>query len=98
MSALPLPLMPASPRPSRLVHPATAALFAALGLVLFAQGVWIHAKALLAQILLDRAFAASLATGRHVKPWPWADTWPIARIEVPRLGASVIALHGSSGQ
>ena len=81
--------------------PATAALalcLAILGLILFGQGIWIHAKAALAQVLLERAFAATLATGTTVKPWSWADTWPVARIEVPRLGKSVIVLHGSSGQ
>ncbi len=75
-----------------------AALFALLGLVLVGQGLWIHAKALLAQVLLERAFEQTLATGAPVKPWPWADTWPVARIEFPRLGKSVIVLAGSSGQ
>ena len=69
-----------------------------LGVVLFGQGIWIHAKALLAQVLLERAFAASLAGGHAVKPWPWADTWPVARITVPRLHKSAIVLAGSSGQ
>jgi sortase A len=80
-----------------IVRPVTAALMIA-GAVLIGQAVWIHAKALLAQILLERAFAQSLASGQPVKPWSWADTWPVARIEVPRLGKSVIVLHGSSGQ
>jgi sortase A len=53
---------------------------------------------MLAQILLERAFAETLATGHIVKPWSWADTWPIARIDVPRLGQHAIVLHGSSGQ
>ncbi len=69
-----------------------------VGLVLIGQGVWIHAKALLAQVLLDHAFVETVATGRDVKPWPWADTWPVARISVTRLGASAIVLAGSSGQ
>ena len=68
------------------------------GLVLFGQGAYIHAKALLAQVLLERAFAETIATGRAVKPWSWADTWPVARIEVKRLNASTIVLAGSSGQ
>ena len=68
------------------------------GLVLLGQGAWIHAKALLAQVLLERAFAQTIATGRDVKPWSWADTWPVARIEVKRIGASAIVLAGSSGQ
>src|ERR1700740_57810 len=68
------------------------------GLVLFGQGAYIHAKARLAQILLERAFATTIATGQPTKPWSWADTWPVARIEVKRLHASTIALAGSSGQ
>ncbi|HEX8165641.1 MAG TPA: class GN sortase [Beijerinckiaceae bacterium] len=75
-----------------------AALLAAIGLALCGQGLWIHAKALLAQVLLQRAFAETLRTGRDVKPWSWADTWPVARIDVPRLGRHAIVLHGSSGQ
>ncbi|GLU26143.1 class GN sortase [Brucella sp. NBRC 12950] len=68
------------------------------GLVLFSQGLWIHAKAYAAQILLERAFTQSIASGEKVKPWSWADTWPVARIEAPRLAASAIALNGASGQ
>jgi sortase A len=75
-----------------------ALLLATLGIVLFGQGAYIHAKAHLAQILLERAFAESIATGRPTKPWSWADTWPVARIEVKRIGASAIVLSGSSGQ
>jgi len=68
------------------------------GCVLVGQAVYINAKALLAQILLERAFAQTLATGRDVKPWAWADTWPVARVSVPRLGRSAIVLAGASGQ
>src|SRR6201996_2909134 len=76
-----------------------AALLPALaGLILFGQGAYIHAKALVAQILLERAFTQTIATGQPTKPWSWADTWPVARIEVKRLGASAIVLAGSSGQ
>jgi sortase A len=73
-------------------------LLALLGLILFGQGAYIHAKALLAQVLLERAFDRTIATGHLTKPWPWADTWPIARIEVKRIGARAIVLAGSSGQ
>jgi sortase A len=79
----------------RLIAPLILALF---GLILFGQGAYIHAKALLAQILLERAFDATVATGHPTKPWSWADTWPVARIEVKRIGASAIVLSGSSGQ
>jgi sortase A len=73
-------------------------LLALAGLVLFGQGAYIHAKALLAQVLLERAFTETIASSRETKPWSWADTWPVARIEVKRLNASAIVLAGSSGQ
>ena len=74
------------------------AVLALAGASLAGQGLWINAKAVLAQVLLERAFAQSLATGTIVKPWSWLDTWPVARIELPRLGQEAIALEGSSGQ
>ena len=73
-------------------------ILAVIGLILFGQGAYIHAKARLAQVLLERAFEKTIATGRETKPWSWADTWPVARIEVKRLHASTIVLAGSSGQ
>lgn len=73
-------------------------LLALAGLILFGQGACIHAKALLAQVLLERAFVEGIATGHPTKPWSWADTWPVARIEVKRIHASAIVLSGSSGQ
>ena len=75
-----------------------ALVVAIAGAILFGQGIYIHAKAMLAQVLLERAFTETITTGRVVKPWPWADTWPEARITVKRIGASAIALAGSSGQ
>src|ERR1700709_523647 len=76
----------------------TSFLLALFGLFLLGQGAYIHAKALLAQILLERAFTETIATGRETRPWSWADTWPVARIEVKRLHASAIVLAGSRGQ
>jgi sortase A len=94
-------LVPQLARLARWCSAATMAVIAALalaGLVLIGQGLRIHAKAVLAQILLERAFAQTLATGTPVKPWSWADTWPVARVAVPRIGKSAIVLAGSSGQ
>ena len=68
------------------------------GLALIGHGLWIPAKAALAQVLLDRAFARTLSEGGPVRPWPWADTHPAARITFPSLQRSYIALAGSSGQ
>jgi sortase A len=79
----------------RLISPIALAI---VGILLFGDGTYIHGKAWLAQLLLNRAFDRSVATGEAVKPWSWADTWPIARIEVKRIGASAIVLEGTSGQ
>ena len=81
-----------------MIRVAAIILLACAGLLLVGQGVYIHAKALLAQLLIDRAFSETVSTGREVKPWPWADTWPVARIAVKRLNVQVVALAGSSGQ
>jgi len=85
-------------RPASQFAMAVAALLALIGVGLMGKGATIYAKAILAQILLERAFDRSLAAGQPVKPWSWADTWPVARIEVPRLGASAIVLKGGSGE
>ncbi|MGC2084609.1 MAG: class GN sortase [Bradyrhizobium sp.] len=73
-------------------------LLAIIGAVLFGHGAFVNAKAYVAQVLLERAFAATIASGHPVKPWSWADTTPVARIVVARIHASAIALAGSSGQ
>ena len=69
-----------------------------LGLVLTLQALLVPAKAVLAQVLMDRAFARALETGSPVKAWPWADTATVARIAAPRLGVSEIVLSGGSGE
>lgn len=62
-----------------------------------AAGV-IKAKAWLAPVLVERAWNRSLAAGGSpTKPWPWADTWPVARLEVPAVGVNLMVLAGDSG-
>ena len=56
------------------------ALLAALGAWELGHGAWIHAKAQLAQYLLQRAWERTLRGEPAAKPWPWADTWPVARL------------------
>lgn len=68
------------------------------GLWLAGQGAIIPAKAVLAQVLLDRAFSRSVSTQASVKAWPWADSAPVARITAPRLGVTEIVLSGGSGE
>jgi sortase A len=72
-------------------------LFAASAIFL-GRGAWIFAKAQVAQVLLAHAWDATLRGERAVKPWAWADTWPVARLTVPRLGVEEIVLAGGSGE
>jgi sortase A len=67
------------------------------GLLCMGQAGYIHAKAQLAQLLLARAWQHTLQEGRRVKPWPWADTWPVAQLEVPRLATRLTVLAGANG-
>lgn len=62
------------------------------------SAVYIQAKAHLAQVLIGRAWEETLASnGQRVKPWPWADTWPVARLEVPKHGVDLFVLAGATG-
>lgn len=63
----------------------------------FALAGKVYAKAWLAQELLTRAWSQSNSGLDAVKPWPWADFWPIAKLTVPRLGVEQIVLAGDSG-
>ncbi|NNE84237.1 MAG: class GN sortase [Alphaproteobacteria bacterium] len=79
---------------------ALAVLLIAGSAIPFAGAGWIHAKAVLAQILLERSWQARLAgtDADAAKPWPWADTAPIARLQVPRLEVDQVVLAGASGR
>jgi sortase A len=80
---------------------ARAALVTALvmaGLWHVGRGLWIPVKAHLAQHLLHRAWVRTLAGQARVKPWPWADTWPVARLIVRAHGVDLIVLAGVSGR
>jgi sortase A len=67
------------------------------GLAAGGEGLWIFAKARLAQILLEMSWRRALA-GERIKPWPWADTRAIARLTIERDGAAIIVLAGASGR
>ncbi|WP_166266754.1 class GN sortase [Marinobacter caseinilyticus] len=66
--------------------------------VVFTVGLWIPLKAFMAQELLALAWAESQARQVTTKPWPWADTWPVARLELPDLPAPLIVLAGTHGE
>ncbi|GAB2489796.1 hypothetical protein GCM10027266_02490 [Arenimonas alkanexedens] len=67
-------------------------------LALAGHAAWLPAKALLAQQLLEQAWTASVQDGGAHRPWPWADTHPVARLQAPRLGISQVVLAGDAGR
>ena len=72
--------------------------FLAVGLWQAGEGSWMYAKARLAQLLLQRAWSRTLAGEQLVKPWPWADTYPVAKLTVPSLHIDLIVLNGAYGR
>src|SRR5215831_17387222 len=76
---------------------AALALLLAVGAWQAGRGAWIQAKAVLAQVLIARAWSRTLAGETQVRPWPWADTWPVAHLSVPRLGIDRYVLEGADG-
>ena len=55
------------------------------GAALMMQGGYMQAKAWFAQYLIADAWQATLSGQRNVKPWFYADTYPVAKLRVPAL-------------
>jgi sortase A len=66
------------------------------GVCLTGRAAYLHAKAELAGILIRRAWETTLRTGESSPPWPWADAYPIARLQIPRLGYDEMVLEGAT--
>lgn len=62
------------------------------------QGAYIPAKAWLAQGLMQRAWVRAGDGEDRATPWPWADTWPIARLTARSGEIDLIVLAGDSGR
>ena len=69
-----------------------------LGFWQFGQGAYIPAKAWLAQELMQRAWVRAGAGEERATPWPWADTWPVARLTAKQRDVDLIVLAGGSGR
>lgn len=80
------------------VHRIAIAVFGLLACAFAAQAAWVHAKATLGQWLLVHAWQRTLAGDAQARPWPWADTWPVARLQVPGRPVDLIVLAGANGQ
>jgi sortase A len=59
---------------------------------------YLYAKAAAGQWLLHRAWARSIETHTSQRPWPWADTHPVARLIAARQDVDLLVLAGASGR
>jgi sortase A len=90
-----------------------AILAAAIGIACITQAAWIDIKAYAAQVLIEAAWERNRTNPGDARPWPWADTTPVARLTVleraPRgltmpatfatpRGKSLIVLEGATGR
>ncbi len=72
---------------------------AVAGLWQIADGFFVHTKAWLAQALVERAWELNRTRGAaSARPWRWADTAPVARLDFVRQRATRIVLAGDSGR
>ncbi len=76
----------------------------AAGLALTGYGLMVPIKAWLSVHLLDRAWNRVLAGEEDVRPWPWMDSEPVARLIAPPIdeteggeGPSFVVMRGVSG-
>jgi sortase A len=60
-----------------------------------AQRATTQARDFLAQRLIVRAWKRTLVAGAAVMPWPWADLFPVARLEAPSHSAALIVFAGA---
>ena len=87
-------LIQATPRPLVML----TVFLLAVGLWDVGEGSWTYAKARLAQALLQRAWSRALDGETTAKPWPWADTYPVAKLTVPSMHVDLIVLNGAYGR
>ena len=69
-----------------------------LGFWQLGQGAYIPAKAWVAQEMMHRAWRRAQDGDSEVPPWPWADTWPVARLSAKGGDIELIILEGGSGR
>jgi sortase A len=69
-----------------------------VGLSCLTPVFWIEAKAYVGQVLIENAWQKSLEKKEFRKPWPWADTYPVARLSIQSQDQTLYVLAGDSGE
>ncbi len=64
------------------------------GSLLCLHASWLPVKALLSQQLISYSWHQTIERQQKIKPWPWADTYPIAELSFQRLNKSIVVLNG----
>lgn len=79
-----------------------------VGCLISLQAAWLPAKAWLSQQLINASWQQAMteqqlkqakqqsksSTPIALKPWPWADTFPIAALDFQRLDKNIVVLNG----
>jgi sortase A len=66
------------------------------GALMAARSGYFYARGALAQFLLNTAWEKSRRSGRFIKPWSRADTWPVARLTIHSVGLSEVVLKDAT--
>jgi sortase A len=69
-----------------------------LGFWQLGTAAYIPAKAWVAQELLQGAWSRAESGEAKAVPWPWADTWPVARLQARGGEVDLIVLAGDTGR
>ena len=76
------------------------ALLLSITMLAWGNSAYIHAKAVLAQLLIRDSWLTTLSglqEGAVARPWSWADTWPVAMIRSSHLAQDLYVLAGAHG-
>ena len=69
-----------------------------LGWWLLGQGVYMDAKAKVAQVLIASSWENRSEGSPAVRPWWWADTRALAQLDVPRLNQTLYVMQDDTGE
>ncbi len=64
------------------------------GSLLCLHASWLPIKGWLSEQLISYSWHQTINLKQKTKPWPWADTYPIAELSFERLNKQVVVLNG----
>lgn len=64
------------------------------GSLLCLHASWLPVKGWLSQKLISYSWHQTIDSQQKIKPWQWADTYPIAELSFERLNKSIVVLNG----